>query len=125
MAAHRTDSANPLLCHKTTDRELYDRTLALARRNGFDEVLFLNERAEVTEGAISTLFIRQGRQLFTPPLRSGLLNGIFRRYILATRPFTSEKPLTLHDLQTADTIFIANAVRGIRPATLTDHQIFL
>ena len=125
MAAHRTDSANPLLCHKTTDRELYDSTLALARRNGFDEVLFLNERAEVTEGAISTLFIRQGRQLFTPPLRSGLLNGIFRRYILATRPFTTEKPLTLHDLQTADTIFIANSVRGIRPATLTDHQIFL
>ena len=125
MAGHQTDSANPLLHHKTTERALYDPYLALARQNGYDEVLFLNERAEITEGAISTLFIRQGRQLLTPPLNSGLLNGIFRRYILATSPFAHEKIITLHDLETADAIFIANSVRGLRPALFTDHQIGL
>ncbi len=125
MAAHRTDSANPLLHHKTTQRELCDRYLTLARQKGYDEVLFLNERSEVTEGAISTLFIRQGHQLLTPPLHSGLLNGIFRRYMLATRPFTAEKAITLHDLKTTAAIFIANSVRGLRPALFTGHQIFL
>jgi para-aminobenzoate synthetase/4-amino-4-deoxychorismate lyase len=119
IAAERTDSANPLLYHKTTSRELYDRTFTLARQQGYDEVLFLNEREELTEGAISTLFIRKGRQLLTPPLHSGLLNGIFRRYLLATRPFAHENVITLHDLETAAAIFIANSVRGLRPATLS------
>ena len=125
MASHRTDSANPLLHHKTTEREFYDRYLSLARQQGYDEVLFLNERGELTEGAISTLFIRQGCELLTPPLHSGLLNSIFRRYMLATRPFAAEKTITLHDLQTADTVFIANSVRGLRPALFTGHQIVL
>lgn len=116
LSGDRTDSTNPLLYHKTTDRELYNYSLLIARQKGHDEVIFLNERNEVTEGAISTLFIRQGRQLFTPPLHSGLLNGIYRHYILTTHPFATEKTLTLHDLNTADTIYIANSVRGLRPA---------
>ena len=119
IAAERTDSANPLLHHKTTERELYDRSFTLARQNGCDEVLFLNERGEVTEGAISTIFIRKGHHLYTPPLHCGLLNGIFRRYLLATRPFAQEKIITQHDLETADAIFIANSVRGLRPAQLS------
>ena len=116
LAGERIDSTNPLLYHKTTARELYDHSLLLARQNGYDEVIFLNERDELTEGAISTIFIRQGRQLFTPPLHSGLLNGIYRSYILSTRPFAAEKTLTLKDLEAAETIYIANSVRGLRPA---------
>ena len=123
IASHRTDSRNPLLHHKTTERELFDRYLTLARQSGYDEVLFLNERGELTEGAISTLFIRQGQQLLTPPLHAGLLNGIFRSNFLATRPFAAEKTITLHDLETASTLYIANSVRGLRPALFTGHQI--
>jgi len=125
IAAHRVDSRNPLLYHKTTERELYNRYLTLARQSGYDEVLFMNEREELTEGAISTLFIRQGHQLLTPPLHSGLLNGIFRHNFLATRPLAAEKPLTLPDLLAANTLFIANSVRGLRPALFTGHQISL
>jgi para-aminobenzoate synthetase / 4-amino-4-deoxychorismate lyase len=125
LAGHRTDSSYQILCHKTTARELYDRYFTLACKQGYDEVLFLNERGEVTEGAISTLFIRKDHQLFTPPLHSGLLNGIFRRYLLATRPFASEKAITPQDLLAADTIFIANSVRGLRPALFSSDQIIL
>ena len=124
LAGHRTDSTNPLLCHKTTARELYDRYFTLARQKGYDDVLFLNERGEVSEGAISTIFIRKGRQLFTPPLQSGLLNGIYRSYLFSARPFVSERTITLDDLLTAETIFIANSVRGLRPAMFTGDQIF-
>lgn len=116
LAGHRTVSTNRLLCHKTTARERYDHCLSLARKKGYDEVIFLNECDEVTEGAVSTLFIRQGRQLFTPPLQSGLLNGIYRSYMLSTRSFAAEKAITLDDLRAADTIYIANSVRGLRSA---------
>ncbi|WP_223293958.1 aminodeoxychorismate synthase component I [Pelodictyon phaeoclathratiforme] len=118
IAAEPTHSSNPLLRHKTTKRELYDHYFTLARQQGYDEILFHNERGEITEGAISTIFIRKGQQLCTPPLHCGLLNGIFRHYILATRPTATEKIITINDLATADAIFIANSVRGLRPATM-------
>ena len=125
LAAHQTDSSNPLLSHKTTARELYDPYFTLARQKNFDEVLFLNERDELTEGAISNLIIRKGQELITPPLHSGLLNGIYRTYLIATRPFITEKTITLTDLHTADTIFIANSVRGLRPAQFTGDRLSL
>jgi para-aminobenzoate synthetase/4-amino-4-deoxychorismate lyase len=97
----------------------------MALENGYDEVLFLNERGELTEGAISNLFIRKGQQFFTPPVSSGLLNGIYRQYFLATRSFASEKLITLTDLLSADNIYIANSVRGLRPALFTGDRLSL
>lgn len=125
LAAHPADSSEPLRYHKTTERELYDGYFALARKKGFDEVLFLNERKEVTEGAISTIFIRKGKQFFTPPIQSGILNGIFRSYFLTTRPCSGEKVLTLKDLRDADMVYIANSVRGLRPAVFNGDEILL
>ena len=112
LAAHRTDSSRTLLYHKTTSRELYDTGYSLARQKGYDELLFLNENGEVTEGAISNLFIRKGRHFYTPPISSGLLNGIYRQYFLNTRPFAHVQALTLPDILSADTIYITNSVRG-------------
>jgi len=118
LATQKTDSSQPHLYHKTTARDLYDRSYTTARQNGYDEILFLNERDELTEGAISNLIISKNGHLYTPPLTSGLLNGIFRQYLLKTRPFAHQKTLTLQDLLTADTIYIANSVRGLRKAIL-------
>ena len=123
LSAERTESSQSLLSHKTSNRQLYDHSYARARQNGYDEVIFLNQRGEVTEGAISNIFIRKGRYLYTPPLQSGLLNGIFRRYLLSTRPFAQEKILTLSDLLGADAIYIVNSVRGLRHAIFTSEPI--
>ena len=114
LSVHRVDSSQSLLYHKTTSRDLYNRSYALARAQGYDEVIFLNERGEVTEGAISNLFIRKGAKFFTPPLHCGLLHGIFRSYFLSTRPFVVEKVLTLQDVREADMVYVANSVRGLR-----------
>ena len=123
LAVERTNSSHPFLYHKTTKRELYNRSYSLGREKGYDEVLFMNEREELTEGAISNLFIRQGHHFFTPPVSSGLLNGIFRQYFLVTRTFAQEKTLTLPDLLSADTIYTANSVRGLRPALFTSNNL--
>ncbi len=125
LAAHRTDSSRTLLYHKTTSRELYDTGYSLARQKGYDELLFLNENGEVTEGAISNLFIRKGRHFYTPPISSGLLNGIYRQYFLNTRPFAHVQALTLPDILSADTIYITNSVRGIRQAVFTGNHLSL
>jgi hypothetical protein len=53
VAREHTSSADPFFRHKTTNREMYDRLHKAARAAGFDEVIFKNERDEVTEGAVS------------------------------------------------------------------------
>jgi para-aminobenzoate synthetase/4-amino-4-deoxychorismate lyase len=113
LSRERTSSTDVFLRHKTTQRKLYESQFAEARANGFDDVIFLNERGEVTEGTITNIFVQRAGQLFTPPLSSGVLPGVFRRHLLETVPGAEECVLTLPDLATADAVFLCNSVRGL------------
>ncbi|WP_158788113.1 aminodeoxychorismate synthase component I, partial [Granulicella sp. L46] len=124
LSPHHTNSADPFLRHKTTNRNLYNEELTRVRAEGFDEVLFLNERGELTEGAISNLFVEilgdpaGAGKLLTPPLSSGVLPGVMRRHLLETFPEAEERALTLADLEPPNTLWLCNSVRGLRKATL-------
>ncbi len=119
IADERTDPADSMLYHKTTHRPLYARAFEQAARDGFDDVLFLNSRGEVTEGAISNIFVEKDGRWFTPPVESGLLPGVYRRHLLETRSEIEERVLFEEDLRTADAIYLANAVRGLRRMEVT------
>jgi len=82
LASEHTDSRDRMLFHKTTHRPLYARAFKKATEAGYDDVLFLNQRGQVTEGAISNVFIETGGRWFTPPVECGLLAGVFRRHLL-------------------------------------------
>ena len=56
----RTHSNDLFLYHKTTKRHLYDSAYKEALSRGFIEVIFMNEKDQITEGAISNIFIRKG-----------------------------------------------------------------
>ena len=114
LSTERTSSRDVFLRHKTTHRSLYDKEYAKARANGFDDVIFLNERDEVTEGAISNVFLQRGERLVTPPLSSGVLPGVLRQHLLLTRSTAEERVLSLPDLLGADGVFLCSAVRGLR-----------
>jgi para-aminobenzoate synthetase / 4-amino-4-deoxychorismate lyase len=118
LSAQQTNSAGLFLRHKTTHRALYDQLYAEARAEGFDDVLFTNERGEVTEGAISSVFIEKDGKLFTPPLTCGVLPGIYRRHLLETRADAEERILTIDDLKTADAVYLCNSVRGMHKVHL-------
>ncbi|NTU91284.1 MAG: aminodeoxychorismate synthase component I [Chlorobiaceae bacterium] len=118
-AGERVDSADPLLRHKVTCRDLYERALHEAAMRGCGETIFLNERGEVTEGAISNLVVCLDGQWYTPPLSSGLLHGVYRRYLLRTRPWIIERALRPDDLLRADVVLLCNALRGQRVAEIT------
>jgi para-aminobenzoate synthetase / 4-amino-4-deoxychorismate lyase len=118
IALVTTSSSDLFLRHKTTRRALYDQQYKRAVAEGFDEVLFLNERGELTEGAISNLFLSKDGKLLTPPLTSGVLPGIYRRHVLETHSNAQEKVLTLEDLDSADAIYICNSIRGMNEVKL-------
>jgi para-aminobenzoate synthetase / 4-amino-4-deoxychorismate lyase len=123
LSQESTSSTDLFLRHKTTRRGLYDRQYAEARANGFDEVIFKNERGELTEGAISNIFVKQAGKLFTPPLSCGVLPGVFRRHLLETYATAEERILTLEDLSAADEIFLCNSLRGLRKVTMSLPQL--
>lgn len=115
FAEQPVDSRNPFLYHKTTNRERYRQELA--KHPECADVIFRNERGEVTEGALHNIIVNVNGRLLTPPLTAGLLPGTFREELLASQA-VREKPLFPDDLKQAEDIFIVNSVRKWRRARL-------
>ena len=113
LSPQKVSSENISLYYKTSIRQLYDRELIRAQRNGYDEIIFANEKSEITEGAISNIFILQNGIYWTPPVKCGLLNGIYRQKLLRKKYF-KEKVFSWLDVVQAEKVFICNSVRGIR-----------
>ena len=114
----KTDPEDIFLYHKTTNRELYDAEYKKYSRKGFFDVVFLNSRKEVTEGAINNLFIQKNGKYFTPPVSSGLLPGVFRAYWIK-KTKAKEKILKLTDLKKADGVYLCNSVHGLVEVKVT------
>ncbi|WP_039940689.1 aminodeoxychorismate synthase component I [Leptospira alexanderi] len=106
------DSSSEFRKHKTNLREIYDREGKCSRDSGYIDVLYLNEKKEITEGSVGNIFVKIGDSYFTPPISSGVLPGIFRNRLLKRNGFY-EKTLSLDDLQRSNSIFLCNSLRGI------------
>lgn len=90
-----------------------------ARREGFDEVILLNERSEVTECTSANIFAVRDGMTYTPPLHSGLLPGVTREVMLSelrSSPKVREKVLSVDDLLQAEEVFITSSTRELLPA---------
>lgn len=114
------DSGNVFLFHKTTNRDFYEAPLAEARaKHSCFDVLFTNERGELTEGAVSNIFIERDGILLTPPVASGLLAGVLRQSLFDDPEVEiREAVLFPEDLDAADAIYLGNSVRGLIPVTI-------
>src|SRR5580693_34418 len=90
-----------------------------AHQRGFDEVVLLNERGEVSECTSANIFAATGREVLTPPLDSGCLPGVSRELLLheIRVPGISvvQKKLTPEDLERADQVFITSTTRDLMP----------
>lgn len=107
----KVDSGDRFRYHKTTRRATIDdarESMAEAA-----EVIFLNERGELTEGSYHNIFLRIDGQLLTPRLESGLLNGVMRQKLIDEEGAV-EATLYPEDLERAEEILLTNAVRGVR-----------
>lgn len=118
VSSLRTNSADPFLYHKTTRRGRYDEEIR--RHPGCYDVIFLNERGQLTEGSYNTIVISRSGELLTPALECGLLPGVMREELLEVGAI-HEAVLTVDDLRGADRLWLVNSVRGWRECTL--HNI--
>jgi len=114
IAEGHSDSGDWRFHHKTTARALYDGALATHRAaSGCDEVVFLNERGEVTEGSRTNVFVERDGVWLTPPLSCGVLDGCLRRDLIERGPpRVVERVLYPADLESG-TVWFGNALRGL------------
>jgi para-aminobenzoate synthetase/4-amino-4-deoxychorismate lyase len=117
VGAEPVDSRDPMLFHKTTAREVYQRRSA--SHPDFDDVLLVNERGEVTESTVANIAARFGGTWVTPPLDSGCLPGTYRAELLDTGVL-SERRLPVAEVSAADELALINSVRGWRSARVVD-----
>jgi len=91
--------------------------VAEAQKEGWDEVLLLNERGEVAECTAANIFALKNGKIHTPPLSSGCLEGVTRGILFEIAPEAGinvvEQTLKPEDLYSADEVFISSTNRNI------------
>lgn len=93
----------------------------IAQREGYDDVLLLNQDGTISEIATSNIgFVRDGNVVWP---RSEWLAGITMTLLnqALDEPIRTE-PVTLSDLPVMDFVFATNAATGIRPVASVDDQ---
>lgn len=121
LSRNTIDSDLRWFYHKTTNRQFYNEEYAAASKAGLMDMLFQNERGEITEGCISNIVIYKDGRYLTPPVGDGLLPGVMRQHLLRSSGNTGtllERSLYVRDLESAEAIFLCNSVRGVVRVTL-------
>jgi 4-amino-4-deoxychorismate lyase len=112
VATTRLVSTDPLLRHKTSRRAAYAAARAEFPATEADEVILANERGELCEGTITSLFLDDGSGILkTPPLACGLLAGVLREELLESGKAV-EHVLVPEDVATG-TVLVGNSLRGL------------
>ena len=119
LAPEATDSSNLFLRHKSSVRHRYDDAWRAAEAQGCFDMLFFNERGELTEGGRSNVFVRLDGRWHTPPLSCGLLPGVPRAAMLKDPVWNAQETvITRALLASAEQIVVCNALRGAVVAQL-------
>ncbi len=100
--------------------------LARAKRAGALEGVFGNTRGELCECTGSNIFVVADGRLLTPPVGSGLLEGITRALVIE---WCREAALDVHEeamplsvLDTAAEVFITSSTRDVLPVHAVDDR---
>ncbi|HKP13360.1 MAG TPA: aminodeoxychorismate synthase component I, partial [Blastocatellia bacterium] len=117
LAARPVDANDAMLFHKTTDRRAYEDEVR--RRPDVDDIIFWNERGEVTESAIANVVLIDEGRKWTPPRACGLLRGTLAAELISAGEL-SERVITKAELERAQTFYLINSVRKWMQAVLID-----
>jgi branched-chain amino acid aminotransferase len=117
IAEHGRHAAAPLAGVKVTSWLNNVWHLAEAQKQGWTEVVLLNERGEVAECTTANIFSVKNGRVATPPLSSGCLEGVTRSVLFEIAPRSGvpmiEQTLTPEDLYAADEVFITSTNRSL------------
>src|SRR5579885_1790358 len=102
---------------------------ALARvealRDGYDEAIMLNYHGKVSEGSAENIFIVNKGEISTPPLNSGILDGITRDSVIKIARSEGisvvEREIDRDELYISDEVFMTGTAAEIKSVTEIDN----
>lgn len=104
---------------KTGEHVFHVLAMREARKQSAHEALLVDGVGNVTEGASSNVFAVCDRELVTPPLVAGILEGVTRGVVLelcrGLGIRVRQGPLPLAVLETAEEAFLTSTVREVLP----------
>jgi para-aminobenzoate synthetase/4-amino-4-deoxychorismate lyase len=115
LAHERVDPADRMLYHKTTHRAIYER--AMQSCHSTKDVLLVNIHGNITETTRANVAVLLDEKWVTPPIKDGLLPGVFRQ-VLLDQGKLEERSIHTDALGRVDGIVVFNALRGFAPATV-------
>ncbi len=100
--------------YKTGNHLIYAMAAQYAKQQKCNEAIISNVNNEIADTTISNIFIIKNEKIFTPPLGSGCVAGVFRNYLFYKISSIKEKELSKNDIRTASEIFVTNTIKGIQ-----------
>ncbi len=116
LAAAPVDRQDVFLYHKTTLRGVYE-TAHARRPPEAADVLLYNEEGEITESTVANVAVELEGALCTPPVRCGLLGGVFRAGLLE-RGEAAERVIRIEEALASPAVYLMNSVRGMSKTRL-------
>jgi branched-chain amino acid aminotransferase len=117
LREHGRHAASPLAGVKSISWLPNVWAVAEAQKEGFDEVVLLNERGEIAECTAANIFAVKNGKVYTPPLNSGCLEGVTRGILFEIAPEAGvaviEQTLRPEDLYSSDEVFISSTNRNL------------
>jgi len=97
-----------------------------ARREGRDEVIFLNTAGALAEASAANVFLVRDKRLVTPDQGQGLLPGIVRGVVLEKAREAGlepeERTVAFPELFRADEVFLTSSLLGVMPLREVDGR---
>lgn len=89
-----------------------------AKENELDDCLVMNTYEHICDATIANVFWTKDQKVYTPSLSEGCIAGVMRSYLIKKLKESThdiqETPCTIETLESADEIFLTNALNGIR-----------
>lgn len=102
---------------KSLDYGVFAQALQLAKQQGCDEAILINEVGDAVEASRGNIFIECNGQWLTPPLSSGCLKGIMRERVLVWAKHLGfpikEKTISIKMLKASNKIMMTNSLMGL------------
>lgn len=119
-------ASNQLSQIKSNNSLLYVMASVFAEKNGFDDVLILNDQGRFIESSRCNLFLLIDDHVYTPPLESGCLNGVMRQWTIKQLEWmgidVQYKSFEETDIYNASEIWLTNALRGFQAVSMFDGK---
>ena len=115
---HASKSCDVFSSIKSNNYLPYTMARIWANENIFDDSLVCNCFGRIADSTIANIFIVENGIIKTPPLTEGCVDGVMRRYLLASfkrdNLLCKEEILTPNQLLNAAEVFLSNAIAGMR-----------